>query len=226
MRANRCMWIVDWLRDEEHNKTEEDYRKKWTKMTDIVSRIGDKCYTSGQSGYFNMMTKQRGEQGVCTTFEQGLWDVMEWWRLKRSSTCDTTLASEDLGGTRSEDGGGGTGSAEGGGDSGSAEGDGGNGLGQVAKGSGSGQGGGGSGSWQGGGGSASGQGGGGSGSSQSGNGASAVGAMDTLDTSAKSRRTSFGSVRGDAVASSSGTKTVMEDLARTLCKGLEKASGR
>ncbi|GBG47887.1 hypothetical protein CBR_g81522 [Chara braunii] len=72
--------------------------EKWAKMKDIVSQIMDKCYRYGESGYFNMTTEQRREKDVCTTFEQRLWDAMEWWRLKKSYTCDTTLASEELGG--------------------------------------------------------------------------------------------------------------------------------
>ncbi|GBG82891.1 hypothetical protein CBR_g36417 [Chara braunii] len=66
---------------------------------------------------------------------------------------------------------------------------------------------------------------GGSGSGQPGNGASDAAATEASDISAKSRRTSSGQVRGEAAASSFGTKTAMEDSARTLCEGHEKVSG-
>ncbi|GBG85350.1 hypothetical protein CBR_g39993 [Chara braunii] len=91
-RAKRYEWIANRLKDEGYNRTAEDCRKKWTKLKEIVSHIGDKCYMFGEAGYFNMTTEQRMDKDVCTTFEEPLWDAMEWWRLKKAYTCDTTLA--------------------------------------------------------------------------------------------------------------------------------------
>ncbi|GBG64257.1 hypothetical protein CBR_g41178 [Chara braunii] len=137
-RAKRYEWIADRLKEEGYNRTAEDCRKKWTKLKEIVSQIGDKCYRSGEAGYFNMTTEQRREKDVCTTFEEPLWDAMEWWRLKKSYTCDATLASEDLAS------GGGSGSGRSGGVSDGGEGGGGDLLGQGQGGTGPGLAGGGS----------------------------------------------------------------------------------
>ncbi|GBG75957.1 hypothetical protein CBR_g21199 [Chara braunii] len=217
-RAKRYEWIADRLKEEGYNRTAEDCRKKWTKLKEIVSQIRDKCYRSGEAGYFNMTTEQRREKDVCTTFEEPLWDAMEWWRLKKSYTCDATLASEDLAG------GGGSGSGRSGGGSDGGEGGGGNLSGQGQGGTGPGLAGGGSRSGEIGGGIKIGEGGIGGGSTRGGGVASDGGGTDASDMSGRPCRTSLGRVRGDAPTSSSLTKTAMEDSAKTLCKGLNKAS--
>ncbi|GBG82611.1 hypothetical protein CBR_g34981 [Chara braunii] len=204
---------------EERIATAEDCRKKWMKLKEIVSQIGDKCYRSGEADYFNMTTEQRREKDVCTTFEEPLWDVMEWWRLKKSYTCDATLASEDLAG------GGGSGSGRSGGGSDGGEGGGGNLSGQGQGGTGPGLAGGGSRSGEIGGGIGTGEGGVGGGSTRGGGVASDGGGTGASDTSGRSCTTSSGRVRGDAPASSNSTRTAMKDSAKTLCEGLDKASG-
>ncbi|GBG62809.1 hypothetical protein CBR_g32392 [Chara braunii] len=104
-RSKRWEWVAGRLGDIGYSRTAEDCKKKWAELVKKVREIRDACEGSGKQAYWDTTTEQRRRLGVSLTFERQMWDAMEWYRLKKSVTCDDTLASEDLRGGGSPSGG-------------------------------------------------------------------------------------------------------------------------
>ncbi|GBG65540.1 hypothetical protein CBR_g51423 [Chara braunii] len=104
-RSKRWEWVAGRLGEIGYSRTAEDCRKKSAELVKKVREIRDACEGSGKQAYRDTTTEQRRMLGVSLTFERQLWDAMEWSRLKKSVTCDDTLASEDLRGGGSPIGG-------------------------------------------------------------------------------------------------------------------------
>ncbi|GBG70550.1 hypothetical protein CBR_g6676 [Chara braunii] len=104
-RSKRWEWVAGRLGEIGYSRSAEDCRKKWAEMVKKVREIRDACEGSGKQVYWDTTTEQWRKLGLSLTFERQLWDTMEWYRLKKSVTCDNTLASEDLRGGGSPSGG-------------------------------------------------------------------------------------------------------------------------
>ncbi|GBG75423.1 hypothetical protein CBR_g20053 [Chara braunii] len=70
-RSKRNEWVVKRMSERGWNKIAEDYRKKWSELTNKLRIVRDKCGGSAKPSYWDMT----GEQ-----FEQQLWEAMEWYK--------------------------------------------------------------------------------------------------------------------------------------------------
>ncbi|GBG76788.1 hypothetical protein CBR_g23004 [Chara braunii] len=116
--VSKKMKTASWIR------SAEDCRKKWCDLMSKMKDILHKCNASGKPSYWEMSVEDRKREGISTTFEQPLWEEMEWAHRKLSVACDNTMASLNLQGAESgvsdKETPGGHGSSEGGSRSGAS----------------------------------------------------------------------------------------------------------
>ncbi|GBG73822.1 hypothetical protein CBR_g17160 [Chara braunii] len=92
-RSVRNEWVSRKMREAGWIRSAEDCRKKWSDLMGKMKDILHKCNASGKPSYWDMSIEDRKKEGIPTTFEQPLWEEMEWVHRKPFVTCDNTMAS-------------------------------------------------------------------------------------------------------------------------------------
>ncbi|GBG84252.1 hypothetical protein CBR_g38223 [Chara braunii] len=74
-RSVRNEWVSKKMKAAGWIRSAEDCRKKWC---DLMKDILQKCKASGKPSYWEMSDEDRKRERILTTFEQPLWEKMEW----------------------------------------------------------------------------------------------------------------------------------------------------
>ncbi|GBG72021.1 hypothetical protein CBR_g10957 [Chara braunii] len=123
-RSVRNEWVSKKMKAAGWSRLAEDCMKKWCDLMSKMKDILHKCNASGKPSYWEMSVEDRKREGILTTFEQPLWEEMEWAQRKSPVACDNTMASSNLQGFESrvsdKETPGGHGSSEGGSRSGAS----------------------------------------------------------------------------------------------------------
>ncbi|GBG81628.1 hypothetical protein CBR_g32621 [Chara braunii] len=100
-RSVRNEWVLRKMREAGWIRSAEDCRKKWSDLMGKMKDILHKCNASGKPSYWDMNVEDRKKEGIPTTFEQPLWEEMEWAHKKPFVTYDNTMASSNCQGAES-----------------------------------------------------------------------------------------------------------------------------
>ncbi|GBG91049.1 hypothetical protein CBR_g51783 [Chara braunii] len=100
-RSMRNEWVSRKMRAAGWVKSAEDCRKKWSDLMGKMKNILHKCNASEKLSYWDISVEYRKREGIPTTFEQPLWEEMEWAHRKPFVACDNTMASLNLQGAES-----------------------------------------------------------------------------------------------------------------------------
>ncbi|GBG77665.1 hypothetical protein CBR_g24111 [Chara braunii] len=100
-RPVRNKWVSKKMKAAGWIRSAEDCRKKWCDLMSKMKDILRKCNASGKPSYWEMSVENRKREGIPTTFEQPLWEEMEWAHRKPPVACDNTMASSNLQGAES-----------------------------------------------------------------------------------------------------------------------------
>ncbi|GBG84149.1 hypothetical protein CBR_g38123 [Chara braunii] len=108
-KGERQKWVSECMKEKGMMRSAKDCRKKWFNLGQKLKLLVDKVGRSGHQSYWDMTEEEREAEGLYTTFDQRLWQAMEWVLQRPSGTCDEAMNSDTMGGAEAEGTGGGSG---------------------------------------------------------------------------------------------------------------------
>ncbi|GBG84150.1 hypothetical protein CBR_g38124 [Chara braunii] len=108
-KGERQEWVSECMKEEGMMRSAKKCRKKWFNLGQKLKLLVDKVGRSGHESYWDMTEEEREAEGLYTTFDQRLWQAMEWVLQRPSEKCDEAMNSDTMGGAEAEGTGGGSG---------------------------------------------------------------------------------------------------------------------